>query len=181
MKRWKKFLLGLLALILVFLIIGFFLPSHCRIEKNLVMNTSPEAVFARVDTLKRWPEWTAWTTNRFPDMKIKFEGPESGVGAMMIAKGKSSGNGMVKITRAESTKGIWYDLDFEHGRQIFQGAIILEPTETGLKATWSLETDMGANPVKRWAGLFLNKLMGGDMARGLANLKKQVESSNEGR
>lgn len=34
---------------------------------------------------------------------------------------------------------------------------------------------MGWNPVKCWAGLFLDKLMGGDMEEGLRKLKEQLE------
>jgi hypothetical protein len=108
-------------------------------------------------------------------MTTRFEGAESGVGAVMIAEGKSSGNGIVKITRAEAGKGVWYELDFEHGTQLFQGAVTFEPVGGALKVMWHLETDLGANPLKRWGGLLLDKLMGGDMATGLANLKQKVE------
>lgn len=175
MKRWKKIILGVLAAVGLFIVAGFLLPARVHVERSAVMNARPEAVFPYVATLKRWPEWTAWTTNRFPDMKTRFEGTESGVGAVMIAEGKSSGNGTVTITRAEATKGVWYELDFEHGTQLFHGAVTFEPSSGALKVMWRLETDMGTNPLKRWAGLLLDKLMGGDMATGLANLKQQVE------
>ena len=177
MKRWKKLSLALVVLIALFIIIGFFLPSHCRVERTLTIRAPEEALFSRVSALKRWPEWTAWTTNRFPDMKVRFEGSESGVGAVMIAEGKSSGNGVVNIVRADVVKGVWYDLDFEHGTQIFHGAITFERISAGLKVTWTLETDMSANPLKRWAGLILDQLMGSDMEKGLRNLKEQTERS----
>ena len=178
MKLWKKLLLGVLAFGVLFIVVGFFLPSRARVERSINLRATPESVFPRLATLKRWPEWTAWTTNRFPDMRTKFEGAESGVGAVMMAEGKSSGNGVVKIARAEPSRGVWYDLDFEHGTQLFHGSITFEPTSGGLQVSWAIETDMGANPLKRWAGLFLGKLMGGDMASGLSNLKKQVEAMN---
>lgn len=176
MKLWKKLLLGLLALAVLFIVVGFFLPSRARVERSLNMTATPDAIFPRVATLTRWPEWTAWTTNRFPDMQMKFQGASSGVGAVMMAEGKSSGNGTVTITRAEPAKGIWYDLDFEHGTQLFHGSITFDTTNGGTKVAWLIETDMGANPFKRWAGLVLDKLMGGDMASGLENLKRQAES-----
>ena len=89
MKRWKKIILGVLAAVGLFIVAGFLLPARVHVERSAVMNARPEAVFPYVATLKRWPEWTAWTTNRFPDMKTRFEGTESGVGAVMIAEGKS--------------------------------------------------------------------------------------------
>lgn len=177
MKLWKKLLLGLLALVVLFAVLGCFLPSRARVERSLSIGATPETLFPQVATLTRWPEWTAWTTNRFADMRIKFSGPTSGVGAVMLAEGKSSGSGTVTITRAEPAKGVCYDLDFEHGTQLFHGSITFDTTNDETKVTWVIETDMGANPFKRWAGLVLDKLMGGDMAAGLANLKQQVESA----
>lgn len=179
MKRWKKIILGVLATVGLFIAVGFLLPARVHVERSAVMNARPEAIFPHVATLKRWPEWTAWTTNRFPDMTMRFEGAESGAGAVMIAEGKSSGNGIVRITQAEPAKGVWYELDFEHGTQLFQGAVTFQPSGDALKVKWRLETDLGANPLKRWAGLLLDKLIGGDMATGLANLKLLVEQESK--
>ena len=177
MKRFKKILLCLVALTGVLLVAGFLLPARARVERSATMYAKPEAVFSRVASLKRWPEWTAWTTNRFPDLNLRFDGPESGVGAVMIAEGKSSGDGTVKITRAEPATGVWYDLHVGHGNLDFQGAITFAPVGDALNVTWAIETDFGANPLKRWAGLLLDKLMGGDMAEGLANLKRLTEAT----
>ena len=177
MKLWKKLLLGLLALAVLFVVVGFFMPSRARVERSLDMTATPDTIFRRIATLTRWPEWTAWTTNRFPDMQMKFSGATSGVGATMIAEGKSSGNGTVTITRADPAKGIRYDLDFEHGTQLFHGSITFDSVNDGMKVTWAIETDMGWNPFKRWAGLVLDKLMGGDMAAGLARLKSHAEAN----
>lgn len=177
MKRWKKLLLGLLGLITVLILVGWLLPSKQRIERSVIVRGDPSDVFRLVASLKRWPEWTAWTTNRFPDLTMRFEGPDTGVGATMIAAGKSSGDGAVKITAADPAKGIAYTLDFNHGAQIFAGAIYATKTADGLRVTWTLDAELGANPLKRWAGLGLGVLMGGDMERGLASLKRQVEAA----
>ncbi len=174
--RWKRILLSLAASLMLLIVVGFLLPGRAHIEKSILMCARMDAVFPKIATLKRWPEWSAWTVARFPDMKTRFEGPESGVGAVMIAEGKSSGDGTVTITGAEPGKGVWYDLDFEHGTQLFRGAITLNPSAEGLKVSWSLETEMGWNPLKRWGGLFLGTLMGGDMAEGLTKLKSEVEA-----
>ena len=96
MKRWKKILLGVLVFVGLLIPAGWLLPSHRRIERSIALQAKHETVFDMVATLRRWPDWTAWTTNRFPDMTIRFEGPEFGVGATMIAAGKSSGDGVVK-------------------------------------------------------------------------------------
>ena len=175
MKVWKKLLLGLMGLIVVLILIGFLLPSQRRIERSILTRGKSQEVFQLVAALKRWPEWTAWTTNRFPDLTLSFDGPETGVGATMIAAGKSSGDGTVTIVESNQTSGIAYALDFNHGVQAFAGAIRYTNTSDGLRVTWTLDADLGVNPLKRWAGLGMGSLMGADMEHGLAKLKVQVE------
>ena len=175
MKLWKKLLLGLLGFVVVLILAGWLLPSKQRIKRNIVIRGSSDDVFSRIASLKRWPDWTAWTTNRFPDMTLRFDGPDTGVGATMVAAGKSSGDGTVKLTQADPAGGIAYTLDFNHGVQVFSGAIRYTNCSGGLRVTWTLEANLGANPLKRWAGLAMGSLMGGDMEQGLANLKRRVE------
>ena len=167
--------LRLLVLLVLCIGIGFFLPAKQQIERSIIVRGKPENVFGVLATLKRWPDWTAWTTNRFPDMTLHFEGAESGVGAIMVAAGKSSGDGTVKIVEADPNSGIAYTLDFNHGTQVFAGTIRYANTPDGLRVTWTLNADLGANPLKRWAGLGMGSLMGGDMEHGLAKLKVYVE------
>ena len=123
MKLVTKSFLGLLVAVVLILAIGFLLPSHPVVQRSIVTTASPQSIFPFIASPKRWEKWTAWNTNRFADMRTRFEGPDSGVGAIMIAEGKSSGNGKVTITRAEPERGVWYDLDFEHGMQIFHCSI----------------------------------------------------------
>ena len=175
MRLWKKVLLGSFGLVVVLILIGWLLPSQRRIERSILTRGKVEDVFGLVATLKRWPEWTAWTTNRFSDVTMRFEGPDNGVGAIMVAAGKSSGDGTVTITTADPESGIDYTLDFNHGTQVFAGAIHYSNASDGLRITWTLDADLGANPLKRWGGLAMGSLMGGDMEQGLGNLKRRVE------
>ena len=173
--RWPRWVAGVLSLLALLLAVGFLLPRHAQVTRAITLRAKPEAVFERVATLRRWAEWTAWTTNRFPDLTYRFEGPAQGVGATLVAVGKSSGDGTVKITRAVPTEGVAYTLDFNHGTQLFDGVISFANSPDGLRVTWTLTTDLGTNPLKRWAGLAMGTLMGGDMENGLAKLKAQVE------
>ena len=175
MKRSKKLLLGFAVFLIILLPVAWLLPSRKQIERSIMVNGKPEDVFALTATLKRWPDWTAWTTNRYSDLTMRFEGPDTGVGATLMATGKSSGDGAVKIIAADAASGISYTLDFNHGTQIFTGAIRQMNAPGGVRVAWTLEADLGMNPLKRWGGLAMDSLMGGDMENGLANLKQQVE------
>jgi len=175
-KRWKKLLFGLVGLAVVLVIAGWLMPATQRVERGITIRGNADDLFHFVATLKRWTEWTAWTTNRFSDLTMRFDGPDEGVGATMVATGKSSGDGTVMITSASPANGITYTLDFNHGTQVFAGAIRYANTSDGLRVTWTLEANLGANPLKRWAGLAMGPLMGGDMEQGLINLKRRVEA-----
>lgn len=176
MKALKTIVLVVLLLPIALVLAAFLLPSTYRVERSQLIKAPSDAVFAQINTLKTWPEWTAWTVARYPDMKVSFEGPDSGVGATYSWDGKSSGQGVLKLTRAEPGKGVWYDLDFDHGKFKSTGGLILEPAGDSVKVTWFNEGNLGANPVSRYFGLMMDKMMGPDFATGLLNLKQKVEA-----
>ena len=176
MKALKKIILVVLLIPIALVIVSLFLPSKYRVERRVTMNAKPGAVFPRINTLKQWPEWTAWTVAKYPDMKVSFSGPEAGVGAGYNWAGQSSGRGALKITRSDPDKGIGYDLDFEGGKYVSKGDITLEPSGEAVSVIWSNEGDLGWNPVSRFFGLFMDKMMGPDFEEGLRNLQKKVEA-----
>jgi hypothetical protein len=55
------------------------------------------------------------------------------------------------------------------------GQLRLEPAGAGTRVTWTNEGDMGTNPVNRYFGLFMDRLVGPDFEGGLKNLKTIVE------
>lgn len=175
MKALKKVVLIVLLIPIALVIVSLFLPSTYRVERRVTMSARPAAVFPHINTLKQWPEWTAWTVAKYPDMKMSFTGPEVGVGASYSWEGQSTGRGTLKITRSEPERGIGYDLDFENGKYVSKGAITLEPSGESVSVTWSNEGDLGWNPVSRFFGLFMDKMMGPDFEEGLRNLQKKVE------
>ena len=179
MKKWlKRILLGLCLVALLAWACSYLLPATTRIVHTVRIQAAPETLYPRLATLRRWPEWTAWNTNRFPDVQFEFRGPATGVGSTMIARGKSSGDGAVEITRADPARGVDYQLDFEHGRQIFLGSIICETNSGALDVTWTLQAKWAGHPLKRYVGLVLDPLMGGDMQQGLDNLKRECEAGD---
>ena len=175
-KHWKKIALCIITIMAVGIACGWLLPSRQQVKRSSVIRATPQAVLPWIATPKRWPGWTAWTSARFPDLETRFEGPDTGTGAIMIASGKSSGDGTVTIVHADAETGVVYTLDFAHGTQFFDGVILLTPSSNGsLTITWTLTADLGINPFKRWAGLAMDTLMGTDMAVGLENLRQRVE------
>src|SRR6185369_2354641 len=93
--------------------IGLSLPRRFQVVRDVTIDAQPEAIYPVVARLREWPTWTAWTVERYPDMKVSFSGPEEGVGAKQSWAGKSSGSGNIEITKADPQGGIDYDFALE--------------------------------------------------------------------
>ena len=175
MKPLKKILLAVLLIPILLILVSLFLPSHYRVSRRLEMKAPAEAIFTNLNTLKTWPEWTAWTVAKYPDMKVSFAGPESGVGASYTWDGSSTGYGTLRLSRSEPGKGIGFDLEFDHGKFISKGTIDLHPAGDAFTVTWINEGDLGWNPVSRYFGLLMDRMLGPDFEEGLRNLKQRAE------
>ena len=176
MKIVKRVAIGLGVVVALFVVIGFLLPGTYHVERSVVVNGPADAIYTHISTLRHWPEWTAWTLKKYPDMKIDFKGPEDTVGAQYTWTGEQSGAGKLTLTSADPNKGIGYDLDFENGQYLSTGMIVLEPTGEQVKVTWSNDGNLGMNPVNRYFGLLMDSFMGPDFEEGLSNLKRRVEA-----
>jgi hypothetical protein len=176
MKILMRTLLVIVALVVIAAAASFFLPSSYKVERSASMKARPKVVFSYLNDLKRWPEWTAWTKDRFPDMNVSFAGPESGVGATYSWEGGSVGKGTLKITGSDPAKGIDYDLDFQDGKYLSKGTLKLAEEGDLVKVTWTNEGALGNNPINRYFGLLMDKFMGPDFETGLKNLQQRVES-----
>jgi len=173
MKLLLRILGGLAVLLLLLVLVAFFLPRQYRIERALVIKATPEAVLAQVADLKAWKNWGAWQ-ERDPGMKLSYSTPATGVGAWSKWESAKEGNGKMTITSQTATK-VSYDLEFPDMGTSSKGSMELVPDGGATRVVWVDAGDLGMNPLNRWFGLFLEKIIAPDFERGLANIKKLVE------
>ncbi len=107
-------------------------------------------------------------------MKLSCSEQATGVGAWSYWESKKEGNGRMTIT-AQTPSMVTYRLEFPDFGTQSTGSIELQPVADGLRVVWMDSGDFGMNPLNRWFGLFLERLIGPDFERGLANLKKLAE------
>lgn len=167
---------AVLALIVLLLAIGFVLPSRFKVERSMEIAAPPAKVYPLLASPAAWKDWSVWN-RRDPAMKLDYGGPASGAGARWRWQSATEGNGEMEFTDAVPDKRIGYRLSFPDFGMQSTGALTLEPTATGVRVRWSNEGDMGGNPVNRWFGLFMDKMVGPDFEAGLANLKQLAEKS----
>ncbi len=174
MKTLLRVLLGFVSLLVVLLLVGLFLPRQVHVERQLTMKVPPEVVFDRVNHLPTWSEWSPWFAAE-PDAVYTFSGPEQGVGATMQWKGQVVGEGSQRIAVANRPGEIETELDF--GQQgLAKAGWRFAASELGTDVTWTLDTDMGFNPISRYFGLLMDRMLGPDYEKGLAKLKEVCEA-----
>ncbi|MBU6438294.1 MAG: SRPBCC family protein [Betaproteobacteria bacterium] len=171
--KWLGYLVLALALLLA---AGWLLPSRYAAQRSVVINAPPDKVWPLVAAPKAWTQWTVWN-RRDPAMQVTYSGPDSGPGAGWSWVSKSEGIGHMQFTKADPPVKLDYTIGFgENDRQgTGGGSIILDPEGAQTKVTWTMSGNAGNNPVMRWFGLFIDKLIGPDFEAGLANLKALAE------
>ncbi len=173
MKILLKILGGLAVLVLLLVVVAFFLPRQYHIERSVVINAKPDAVLAQVAVLRSWKAWSAWH-ERDPNMKLAYSDQVSGVGAWSSWESKREGNGKMTIMDQSPVRVI-YHLEFPDNGFQSTGTMTVAAEAAGTRLVWTDAGDLGMNPMNRWFGLFLDKLIGKDFERGLANLKRLLE------
>jgi hypothetical protein len=93
----------------------------------------------------------------------------------MDRQSKSEGNGEMEFTRSDAPKLLEYKLYFPDFESRSSGELVLQPQANVTRVTWSNRGDLGNNPMMRWMGLAMDKMVGSDFDAGLKNLKAMVE------
>ena len=177
MKVLKWILWAVLALIVVLVAGGYLLSPRFVVSRSVVVQAPPEKVYPLVASPREWAKWSVWM-RRDPAMRIAYDGPDSGSGAKWSWQSRSEGNGSMTFTAAEPPRRVAYALFFSDFGTTSTGDLLLAPEGTGAtRVTWTLNGDMGANPVFHWMALFADGMVGKDFEGGLANLKQVVEKS----
>ncbi len=174
----KKLLGALLVVVIVLIGVGLMLPREIHIERSITIERSTATLFPYVNSLKRFNEWSPWTKID-PNVKISFSGPDAGVGSAMTWIGNSKvGKGSQVITESVADTRVASDLEFG-GMGTAKAVWALASEGTATRVTWSLDFDLGANPAAHFMGLFVDKAVGPDYERGLAQLKVLAEKTPE--
>ena len=172
----KKLLSALLGLALLLVVASFFLPGSFEASRERVVHAAPAEVYAWTNDLSRWRDWTAWG-EQYPDVEYTYGAIRSGVDASYAWDDPEAGRGEIVITASDPAKGVWYDIAFDGGAQRAKGAIQIAPVEGGTHVMWTMRGELGRNPLWRWMGLFLGRMIGADLERGLERLDERLSDA----
>ncbi len=60
MKFLKKLIILIIAIVLVYCVVGFFAPSNYKVERSREINAPLEVVFEQVSKFNNWDSWSPW-------------------------------------------------------------------------------------------------------------------------
>jgi len=173
MKALIKILYLILAIIVLFLLAGIFLPKKSHVESSVIINASPDIVFDQINTLKNWAKWSPWQ-NADSTMKLIYFGPVSGVGASYSWTSEHSSSGTLSITECDANKYIQTEIDYgTRGKAISPWHFKEE--NNGIKVTWAIDNQrMGY--FERYFIILFKKNMLNTFSQGLIKLKEVSEA-----
>lgn len=178
MKVIKRILIGLAAVIVVLLAVSQILPGDVHVERQISIKAAPEAVFPYVNNPKNSEKWSPWL-ERDRNAALKYDGPPAGVGAKLTWRSDvpEVGAGTSTITESKENELVRVALTFE-GHGDATAYYQLSGATGGTTVVWGFDVALSRNPIERYFGLMFDSMIGADYERGLANLKKAVESGS---
>lgn len=178
----KKAILGILALIVIavvaFCAVVAMQPADFKISRVATINTTPDKIFEQVNDFHKWDAWSPWA-KLDPTMKTTYSGAASGTGSSYAWVGnRDVGEGKMTITESHPTEHIKIDLDFIApfaAKNVTE--FTFKPDGDKTNVTWTMTGKN--NFMAKGFNLVMNmdKLVGGDFEKGLAQLKTVAEAT----
>jgi hypothetical protein len=175
---FKKILIALAVVVVLFLIVAALQPAQYHVERSLAISAPPSSVFPQVNDLHKSDAWSPWL-KKDPAATITYGGPVAGVGASSTWAGNDQiGEGRQTIIESRTNELVRIKLEFIKPMQgISMVDFTLKPEGSGTVISWSIYGD-NSFMAKAFC-LFINqdKMIGGQFEKGLADLKALVEAA----
>ncbi len=179
MKTIIKIFYWAVGTIVLLLLISLILPKTYKVERVVYIRSNPNVIYALTSNFDLWHTWTAWTKESDSTVSFMVTGEPAKVGTSMKWDGEILGHGEMVLTELIPGQLTGYDLSFDAGKYRSKGKIVIESQGDSSKVSWLDEGDLGYNPINRYMGLFMDRMMGPDFEKGLAKLKTVAELRND--
>jgi hypothetical protein len=173
----RKILLALIVAVGAFAIVVHLQPADFRVERTATVAAPAPDVFTHVNDLHKWDAWSPWA-KLDPNAKVGFEGAPEGKGAVFTWSGNDQvGEGRMTVADSRPNELVSLKVDFV---KPFAGSSASEftfkPEGEQTAVTWTMSGEHDSFIAKAMC-LVMNgqKMMGGEMEKGLAQLKAVAE------
>jgi uncharacterized protein YndB with AHSA1/START domain len=175
-KILKAVLAGVALAVLVILGLASRQPDTFRVERRVVVNAAPQKVFPYLEDPKKTFEWSPWE-KKDPNVKKTYSGAAKGKGAVYEWQGnKELGAGRLEIVEVEPNRRVVMDLQFTAPMKARDVAeYVVTPVAGGSEVLWSIEGPMPFISKVMCVFMDMDKMVGAEFEKGLADLKAIVE------
>jgi len=173
MKFLKKLIIALLVIVILLLIVAVFLPSKRHVEESIYIKSPAKYVYEQVVKLKNWAKWSPFQEGDTA-MKVYYDGPTQGTGAIMKWESKKQGNGVMTIMETEPYKKIKTNVEFE-GQGVSSSEWFFIEEGDSTKVTWTLDIVNLKYPLGKLLGALMPGMIHKSFKQGLTSLKKVSE------
>jgi hypothetical protein len=168
----------LVGIIVLFLIIAFFLKKDYTVGKEITINKSKQAVFEYLKFLKNQNKFNVWASMD-PIMKTNFTGTDGTEGFISAwdSDNKNVGKGEQEIVKIIDGERIDYEIRFIKPFKSTSYAYITTLAVDGnhTKVHWGFSGNMKYPTNLTLLFMNMEKMIGGDLEKGLENLKTILE------
>jgi len=183
-ESFMRLLLRLLGLLLVLAVLlpglAFVLPDRAHVERSITIARPQSQIHLLLTNPRRFNDWSPWFALD-PAASYTYSGADSGVGAKLAWSGSTAevGSGSQTIVAVKPDESVSMAVDFgARGSANMRFDLSRQSDET--RVTWSLDSEFPlrldshffGDAAGRYAGVFLDRLVGGDLERGLVNLQQ---------
>ena len=173
----KKIFIALAAIVALFIIIVVLQPADFRVTRSTTIAAPAQIVFAQVYDFHKWEAWSPWA-KLDPSMKTTHSGAPAGVGAVYAWSGNDKvGEGRMTLSETRPNELIVINLEFIKPFAANNTTeFVFKPEADKTQVTWNMSGKH--NFISKAFSLFMNmdKMVGGDFEKGLAQLKSVAEA-----
>jgi uncharacterized protein YndB with AHSA1/START domain len=177
----KKLILAILGIIVVVVIVLCVVismqPANFTVTRSATFNAQPDRVFTQVNDFKNWSAWSPWE-KLDPNMKKTVSDPSAGKGASYAWTGNDEvGEGKMTIADSHPSEHIKVDLEFIKPFAMKSVTnFTFKPEGDKTTMTWAMTGEHNFVSKAMCLVMDMDKMVGSDFEKGLANLKPIVEA-----
>lgn len=157
-------------------------PDEFAVQREADFAAPPTVVFAQVNDFHAWDAWSPWA-KLDPNSVVTFDGAPSGPGAKFAWSGnKKVGEGRMTIVDSKSPEFVKIKLEFIKPFAATNDTLFtFAPRGTGTHVTWRMTGRSPGFMHKAICALMnMDKMVGRDFEKGLANMKQIAEAKATG-
>ena len=138
-------------------LVGYSMPNTWTIEEAVLLRARPNHLFALLNSLDKWPEWSFWSVDN--GYRARFGSVKEGVGATMQLE-TNKVRISLSVSYTDTKNELRYQLKTANSLFVVEGILLISPSNTEYtQLAWrnSFIKYQGNHPIHRYQIYFLKK------------------------